>query len=123
MAPIVEMSDYPCVLIGPVGVISNADVLDYRVNLDPIDPVRTKAQRVRYVVARSCADDQNVLEWRTAGLSLQQVNQRIGGGANVEGHHCLMTDVVDDDHAGRLVSVDGVIGRPTGFVLILQLCR
>ncbi len=34
-----------------------------------------------------------------------------------------MADVVDGDVASRLVSVDGVIGRPAGFVLVGQIYR
>ena len=101
-----------------VGIL-DADALDDRVDLDGVDTADPVAQRVVDVIAGPRADDEFILERRAAGASLEQVDQRIGRPALIEGHHRLVSDIVNRDAEWHVV-VDRVIGRPEGFMPVAR---
>ena len=68
MPAVVEMRRHARVLIGMIGMLVDADVLDDGIDLDRVEPLDAEAQRVRHVVARTGADDQHVLERRAAAV-------------------------------------------------------
>src|SRR5258708_145678 len=126
VAAVVEIADHSVVLVWMVRVKTNADVLYDRVDLNSIDSFHAISKRVCQVVAPASTDYHDVLKRRCAALSLEQMNQGIGGAAKREGHHCLMTDIVDDDYTAHLVAVDSVVRGPTCFVPVGRInwhCR
>src|ERR1700736_527408 len=64
--PIVKMSADPRVGIGSVGIISDADALDNRIDLHRVDAAYAVAQGMADIVARSRADNQHIREWQAA---------------------------------------------------------
>ncbi len=66
MPPVVKVSADPRVRIGSVGIFSDADALDNRIDLHRIDVANGVAKGVVDIVARTRADNQRVVEWRAA---------------------------------------------------------
>src|SRR5439155_23732156 len=68
--PIVKIPTDSRVGIGSVRIISDADALDNWIDLHRVDAANPIEQGMVYIVARSGADDQRVLEWQTADCPL-----------------------------------------------------
>ena len=66
MPAVIKVSADPRVGIGSVGIFSDADALDNRIDLHRIDVANVVAQGMLDIVARSRADNQRVVEWPTA---------------------------------------------------------
>src|SRR5438034_11783621 len=109
MSSIVKMADHPRVCVRPIGMAADAYALDDGINLDRVDTADAVAQRMGDVITGPRADDEHILEWRTAGDSFELVNQRILRPGGVERHHLLMPAIVDEDATTDRVVFDRVI--------------
>ena len=116
MPSVVEMTLDARVVVRPVGILGDADSLDLRIDFDRVDMPRPITQCMVDVIAGSCADDQHVLEGRSAGRSVEQVDKGIRGAALVERDDLLVADIVDRDLQIVGSKVDRVIGRPGDLV-------
>src|SRR6516162_2782988 len=121
MSAIIEVPNHPAVLIRLVGMVADADVLDNRVDFNGINLFNAKTQGMRYVVTRSCANNQSVPKRWGAAMLLKQMDERVRRAGILERHHGLMANRIDENFPALLIVLDSVVGRPTSFMLAVSI--
>src|SRR5258708_30309966 len=108
------MRDHALILVRAIRIVTEANVLNHRVDFNGVDTVDPEPKRMIDIISRAGSDDQNISEWSSTAVLLKQMNQRIFRSPNGKGHHPLMADGV---HRNSTVGIPHylVVGRPMSF--------
>ena len=77
MPAVVQMRNHARILVGVVGIVTEANLLNHRIDLYRVDTVDPESKRMIDIISGAGPDYQYVLEWSSAAVLLKQVNQRI----------------------------------------------
>src|SRR5437660_8393921 len=100
------------ILIRLIGMKLPSQAIDGRINLDCVDVLSAPLQRATDIVTGAGADYQHVRERGAAGISIQQVRQRISWSCLIAGNHLLVINQVHRKRKVPSLKINSVIRRP-----------
>ena len=95
-SPIVQVHVDSWIVVGPLRMVLRAQPVNDRVDLNGVDVRHVVSQGMRHVVAGPGPDNQDLFEWLIAGVTLEQMDQRVHHPTRIPGVHALVVDVTDE---------------------------